>query len=173
MESMAMKPVPPEVVPCRKLLLAVADLHMRGYQRLRIMPYMGGVGAWRCVIAPAQLISCENGAWLASLDDEFKLPRYSGANGNTFWDWHDKHSAPPARLARIFLDRFPDIAKQGYGPDWLYAGWFLHALHLTYPDALPISSGEGYMLMYGRDGQVPMPPPGYAQDLGHEEEPGN
>lgn len=45
-----MTPVPPEVVPCRKLLLAVADLHLRGYQRLRIVPNVGSVGAWRCVI---------------------------------------------------------------------------------------------------------------------------
>jgi hypothetical protein len=160
------KPVPPEVVPCRKLLLAVADLHMRGYQRLRIMPYMGSIGAWRCVLAPAHLISSRHGAWLANLDDEFELPRYSGADGNHYWSWHDANDAPPARRARVFLDRFPQVAGQAYGPDWLYAGWFLHALHLTYPDALPTyESGEDYMSMYGRENHIPLlPPPGYAKD---------
>jgi hypothetical protein len=146
---------------------------MRGYQRLRVVPYMGSVGAWRCVIMPAHLISAKNGARFGPDANESALPHYSGADGSDYWGWHDSHDAPPARLARVFLERFPDIAKQGYGPDWLYAGWFLHALHLTYPDALPISSGEDCMLMYGRDGQVPMPPPGYAQDLGHDEEPGD
>ena len=77
------KPVPPEVKPCRKLLLAVADLHMRGFQRLRIMPYMGSMGAWRCVLAPASKMSARDGAWLDSLGDEGTLPRYTGAASST------------------------------------------------------------------------------------------
>jgi hypothetical protein len=145
------------------LLQAVADLHLRGFQRLRIMPYMGGVGAWRCVLAPASKMSVRDGAWLDSLDDEFTLPRYSGAEEFTYWEWHAKESTPPARLARVFLDTFPDIAEQAFGPDWLYAGWFLHALKLTYPDALPVADGEGGALgMYGREDLVPPPPRGYA-----------
>ncbi len=52
-----MKRVPPEVRTGRKLLLAVADLHVRGYQRLRVLPCVGSAGVWRCVIAPACLVS--------------------------------------------------------------------------------------------------------------------
>jgi len=154
-----MKPVPPEVVPCRKLLLAVADLHVRGFQRLRIMPYEGSIGAWRCVIFPASLTAPRSGTWLASLGDEDRLPRYTGATGFVYWDQHASASTRPARLARVFLDKFPDTAAEGYGQDWPYAGWFLHMLHLTYPDSLPLADGEDRPLtMYGREGTIPPAP---------------
>ena len=58
--------------------------------------------------------------------------------------------------------------KQGANEElWNTAGasansWFLYALHLTYPNALPISSGGDYMTMYGRDDRIPSPPPGCA-----------
>lgn len=157
------KPVPPEVKPCRKLLLAVADLHMRGFQRLRVMPYMGSVGAWRCVLAPASKMSARDGAWLNAGEDEGSMPRYTGATQFAYWEWEAKESTPPARLARVFLDTFSDVAKEAFGPDWAYAGWFLHALNLTYPDALPFADGRGGALgMYGREDLVPPPPPGYA-----------
>ena len=68
-----MKFVPPEVAPCRKLLVAVADPHLRGRLRLRIMLSMGSACAWRCIIGPVQLISSRHGAWNASLDDGFGL----------------------------------------------------------------------------------------------------
>jgi hypothetical protein len=154
-----MKLLPPEVMPRRKLLLAVADLHLRGFQRLRIMPYEGSVGAWRCVIAPASLIAADDGSWLASLEDESRLPRYSGANGFLFWNQQVSASTSPARIARIFLDAFPDVASQGYGPDWEYVGWYLHMLHLTYPDGLPLADMRGGPLaIYGREGSIPPAP---------------
>ena len=108
--------VPPEVPNARKLLLAVVDLHLRGYQRLRVLPYVGSVGAWRCIIAPAHLVSARYGGWLANSADEEKLPRYTGADGCTYWGWHDTHDAPPARLARVFLEKFPQVAQAGFGP---------------------------------------------------------
>ena len=160
---MAVKAVPPQVVPCRKLLLAVADLHMRGFQRLRIMPYIGGIGAWHCVLAPASRMSAHDGAWLDSLWEEDTLPRYTNATQFTYWDWKAKESTPPARLARVFLERFPAVAEQAFGPDWAYAGWFLYALKLTYPDEVPLADGEGGALdMYSREDVIPPPPPGYA-----------
>jgi hypothetical protein len=138
---------------------------MRGYQRLRIMPYMGSMGAWRCVLAPASAISARDGAWLNSLGDESRLPRYTGAGEFTYWEWEAKGSTPPARLARVFLDLFPGVAKQCFGPDWLYAGWFLYVLNLTYPDALPTADGGGGALgMYNRDDVIPPPPVGFAGD---------
>jgi len=154
-----MKPVPAEVVPCRKLLLAVADLHMRGFQRLRIMPYEGSIGAWHCVIFPARLTAPHSGTWLASLGDEGRLPRHTGATSFVYWDQQVSVGTSPARLARIFLDTFSGVASQGYGPDWVYAGWCLHMLHLTFPDSLPLADGEaGPLTMYGREGTIPPAP---------------
>ena len=35
--------------------MAVADLHFRGFQRLRIMPHEGSVGTWRCRLQTSAL----------------------------------------------------------------------------------------------------------------------
>lgn len=160
--------VPPSMQASRKLLRAVADLHTRGYQRLRIMPYCAAVGAWRCVIAPAANFSSRHGARLAGVD-EHRMPRYSSADQREYWGWQDGHHCSPGRLAEEFLTRFPEMAALGYGPDWLYAGWYQHMLHLTYPDALPIifeeyRSSDDVMLMIGREDSIPLPPPGFASD---------
>ena len=113
--------------------------------------------------APASKMSARDGAWLDASEDEFMVPRYSGAEGFTYWEWDATESTRPARLARVFLDTFPDVAEQAFGPDWLYAGWFLYALKLTYPDALPVAAGQGGALrMYGREDLVPPPPLGHA-----------
>jgi hypothetical protein len=152
----------------RKLLRAVADLHTRGFQRLRIFPYIGGPGAWRCVIVPALYTSARNGAWLAegAPDD---LPSYTGASGREYWGWRDQHHCTPGELAKVFLSRHAEIAKLGYGEDWLYAGWYQHMLRLTYPDALPIGRGdyqefEGCLITIPGERRIALPPPGYASD---------
>ena len=91
--------------------------------------------------------------------DEDRLPRYTGATGFVYWDQQTSASTSSARLARVFLDRFPDTAAEGYGQDWQYAGWYLHMLHLTYPDSLPLADGEdGPLTMYGREGTIPPAP---------------
>ena len=53
---------PAHVRPYRKLLLAVADLHARGYQQLRIVPYIYDLGTWRCTLLPAIHVSRKHGA---------------------------------------------------------------------------------------------------------------
>jgi hypothetical protein len=72
-------------------------------------------------------------------------------------------------MAELFVERFPDIAEAGLGSDWLYAGWYVDMLHLTYPDAFPIAyadyyEADGYLPCTGgnSDVRVPMPPPGLA-----------
>jgi hypothetical protein len=124
--------------PCYKLLRAVSDLHIRGYQRLRIMPYVGGPGAWRCVIAPALWFSCDHGARVSEGADYEACATYTSASGREYWGWRDSNHCTPAKLAEVFLEKFPGLAEMGYGQDWLYGGWFQHMLHQIYPDSLPV-----------------------------------
>ena len=162
-----------EFRPFRKLLRAVADLHMRGFQRLRIIPHIGGPGYWRCNIAPASLVSSRHGAKLADGTDN-AVADYTSANGREYWGWVDEHHCTPARLAEEFLRRHPTVAERGYGQDWLYAGWYQHMLHATYPDLLPVAfaeyldadtyialivAGGGYA-----DRKLELPPVGHALD---------
>lgn len=154
----------------RKILRMVAELHVRGYQWLRIVPHIASVGAWRCGVTPVSNILAEHGALPDSWDWDI-LPQYSSASGRQYFDWDDAAHATPSRLADLFLQRFPRIARQGYGSDWVYAGWFIEMLHLTYPESLPIAQGDYYSIPPDRLGAIgheplrpiPMPPPGWVR----------
>jgi len=164
--------------PYRKLLRAVAELHVRGYQRLRIVPSLYHLGTWRCAIIPATYASRSHGArWSASVPAECRAP-YSSAETNSYWGWTDGHGCSASKLAEVFLERWPGIAELGYGEDWPYVGWYTHMLHLTYPDALPLSWTEsegtpqfahcmGMLTEAGVLGEarsIPLPPVGHSTE---------
>lgn len=145
--------VPEAMRPFRKLLRSVAELHVRGYQRIRIVPYLYDLGTWRCVIVPACYVSGEHGArWVEGLPDDMRAP-YTSAGGREYWGWRDDHHCSPSELAGVFLE---------------------HMLHVTYPDAVPISWSDqqgspdygGLLGLLTGDGsrereRIPAPPVGY------------
>lgn len=119
----------------------VAELHVRGYQRLRIAPGMSPSGtSWRCAITPASNILRSHGARLGRL--EGVTAHYTSGNGRQYFGWNDAEHALPDRLAELFVVRFPEIAAAAYGEDWLYAGWYQHMMHATYPNAFPIAYAD-------------------------------
>jgi hypothetical protein len=161
----------PDTKVYRKVLLMVAELHVRGYQRMRIAPGMSASGCyWRCSIAPATNISKVHGALLVS--DEGPVVHYSSADGGEYFGWQDASHFTPSRLAARFIKRFPAIASAGRGRDWAYVGWYQEMLHLTHPDRLPLAYADwdsshppgciGTTSPTGAPGDVfiPMPPPG-------------
>jgi len=48
----------------------------------------------------------------------------------------------PSGLARRFAEHFPRIVASGKGSDWLYVGWYVEMLHLTYPDQRPYALAD-------------------------------
>src|ERR1035437_2074481 len=162
---------------CRAVLLLVSELHLRGYQLLRALPAMSPSGmSWRCSIAPASLVSPEHGARLiqGAWDSPLAV-HYTSAAGNEYFGWTDAGRATPSDLARRFIERFPEVVAAGNGSDWLYAGWYVEVLGLTYPNRFPyaladwdspedclptISIGDGEEVL------IPLPPPGHQRGLG-------
>lgn len=150
----------------RKVLLMVSELHVRGYQRLRISPGVSPTGFhWRCNITPASNIRRVHGAILAEASD--LVACYSSASEASYFNWSDAAHLTPSRLAALFLKRFPAIARAGYGSDWPYAGWYQEMLGITYPDLFPVAYDDDgieedhLVTIGGREGViVPMPPPG-------------
>ncbi len=150
----------------RKVLRVVGELHLRGYQRLRISPGVSSSGGyWRCSVTPASNISSENGAQM--LEWRECDAHYSSADGRRYFGWIDMARATPSALADRFLREFQEIAREGHGRDWLYAGWYVELLHITYPDVLPEAYGDHVdstlRIPCGglRNGVfVPAPPPG-------------
>ena len=150
----------------RNVLRLVNELHVRGYQRVRIAPGMAPSGVhWRCTLTPASNISRQHGVRLIA--GGTLSANYSSSQEREYFGWPDAAHATPSRLADLFLARFPEIAAAGRGSDWAYAGWYLEMLHLTYPDSLPIAYADwdlptGYLPTTGArsDIQIPLPPPG-------------
>jgi hypothetical protein len=160
----------------RKMLLLVSELHLRGLQLLRACVMMNASGtSWRCSIAPVSLVSTANGALLTQAGwDSPTVAHYTSADENAYFGWKDAAYDTPSALARKFIERFPEAAEAGRGSDWLYAGWYVEMLHLTYPNQFPYAMADwdlpvGYLdtvsPVAGEAVKVPLPPPGLARDM--------
>lgn len=154
-----------EIRVARKILRMTVELHIRGYQRMRIVPGISPSGMhWRCSLTPIDNIADDHGALAKRADPELGA-HYSDASGRDYFGWTDARHASPSKLADLFLERFPALARRGLGPDWGYAGWLQHVLALTYPSRLPVAYGDYvdstmYLPTRGRgaDVRVPLPP---------------
>lgn len=154
----------------RKVLRMVTELHVRGFQRLRIAPSMAPSGCyWRCSITPVTNISNRHGGRMLSWDT--LAAHYSSADKRKYFGWADAAHVTPSRLANLFIERFPRIAEAGRGSDWVYAGRYLEMLGLTYPHSFPIAYADwnsplDYLASVGQrsDIRIPLPPPGWGPE---------
>ena len=153
----------------RKVLRLVAELHVRGYQRLRIAPGMAPSGLfWRCTIAPVTCFSALHGGKLVNWSNE-SCARYTSGDERKYFGWTDAAHVTPSQLTDLFVARFPDLVRGGYGADWTYAGWYLDMLHLTHPGSFPIAYADwelpqDVLWTTGQrsDIRIPLPPPGWS-----------
>jgi hypothetical protein len=132
-----MTDIPAEIACGRKLLRAVAELHVRGHQKLRIVPYIGSTGCWRCLVVPVDYVQHAHGARLshtaqaAEYDNPdigcetgaqerrvLKAAKYSSADGGNFWETPGAAYLSASQLAKRFLAVYPELARLGYGSDW-------------------------------------------------------
>lgn len=103
----------PHVRRAVRVLAMVGELHRRGYQKIRVMPFMNASGtAWRCWIGPDTMFYRNHGAYLCDddgYDEEAQSTslsaRYTTGADNYFnWQGADKDDA--RTLADKFLIRF-------------------------------------------------------------------
>jgi hypothetical protein len=116
-----------------RVLAMVGELHKRGYQRLRIMPYFYATGAWRCSIAPVVFFYRNHGAIHVEPNgtdgqEATMVARYTSAADNHYFDWDDATTDNARSLADKFVERFPLLSDIGRGWDYPYAGWYLRLL---------------------------------------------
>jgi hypothetical protein len=117
-----------------RLMAMVGELHKRGYQRLRVMPYFGPTGHWRGSIAPVLLFYRNHGAIHLEPEGGVDAPevamvaRYTGAAGSHYFEWNDAGADTARSLADKFIDRFPLLSMNSQGWDYPYAGWYLRLL---------------------------------------------
>jgi len=154
----------------RKFLELVSHLHRRGYQQLRIVPYVrdGPAPIWTCDLAPVSEIRMDHGALTPNLvhgPGLFSI-RYVP---NSPWPGFVEQSFEEA--AEYFLEIHWELAEQTFGTDDDYVRWYEEMLAVTAPKGLVASEvyweePPGHMYVLNVDHvdtvQVPLPPPGRA-----------
>jgi len=99
----------PHIRRAVRVLAMVGELHRRGYQRLRVMPFMSPSGtSWRCWIGPDMLFYRNHGAILceAADNDEMQstsmIARYTSGDDNRYFVRCRSSRASVRRLRRAF-----------------------------------------------------------------------
>lgn len=123
----------------------VAELHKRGYQHLRIVTGFSASGVhWRCEITPRSNVTGKYG--LTIVQDGPLVARYSSADEDAYFQWHDARGATARELADLFVVRFPELCAEALHPDLLYAGRYVQMLGVAEQGLLPWSYSD-----YGAD----------------------
>ena len=142
----------------------VRELHAMGYEQLRIAPAVAPSGLfWRLSIGPASNTLPEHGA---ELRDFHHAAHYSSGALDEYFDWKDAGNDTPAELAEKFVERFPELAAEGKGPDPDYVRWYQDMLQATEPDGLVSAYADwdqpedALDLFHGSmRARIPLPPP--------------
>lgn len=138
----------------RRLLAMIHELHKLGYQGVRISPGWSPSGAdWRCSIAAVPNIAPDG--W--SLIDWCAGVHYTTGAGACFFEWEDAPRRSPRQLSRMFVERFPRLARESAGMDHAYAGWFVAVLGAVEHGRLPAFHAD-YDLDLSKL-NLPPPPP--------------
>jgi hypothetical protein len=102
----------------------VSELHKAGYQHIRLFPSLSPNGSfWRADITFAENTDAKGLPINSDL-----VARYSTGQGSEFFGWSDATNMNARQMAAAFVQRFPEIAREGQGRDWAYAGWLLDIL---------------------------------------------
>ncbi|MBP2299724.1 hypothetical protein [Azospirillum picis] len=147
-------PADPAIRQAGRLLAMVNELHKAGYQRLRIAPGMAPSGChWRCHVTSAGNVAV-NG-W-EPLDWSRGVASYSTGQKNLYFGWDDAGHDSARQLAAKFIERFPEIARAGQGPDWAYAGWYVAMLGAAEHGTIPVFFAD-YPVELAPDDRPPPP----------------
>lgn len=177
----------PHVRRAVRVLAMIGELHRRGYQRIRVMPFMAPSGNyWRCWIGPDTLFYRDHGAYLRDADfgnaqSASAIARYSSGEENRYFGWQDSEKDDAKSLADKFLIRFARIAGEGEGWSYTYAGWYQRLLGLADRGWLPVVISDDSLSSLkkinlhdlrppewrtegDKDPSLPLPPAGKLQD---------
>ena len=111
---------------CMLILDAVAELHQRGHQRLRIYPNISGSGMhWRTRIVDVDTSRLSEWGW-----PEWDEASFAYSTGQVFevGGMLVDTTTTPGDVAHRILAAFPAAQEAGRGRDWAYAGWYAEVL---------------------------------------------
>jgi hypothetical protein len=137
----------PHIRRAVRVLSMVGELHRRGYQKLRVMPFMSPSGnARRCWIGPDALFYRDHGAFVRDTgheeDQSTSLSARYTTGADHYFDWRDAEHFDARTLADKFLVRFTRLASQGEGWSYVYAGWYQRLLGLAERGWMPVVTSD-------------------------------
>ena len=152
---------------CHRQTVRDGDRGRGRYSTLQIARRSAGT-SWRCGVTPASNVQMTHGALAAEFSRHTAM--YVSPQGNEYFGCADAHADTARELASKFVERFPDIAGLGRGPDWAYAGWYVEMLGHADRGALPVAYDDWYdapdprwlPTTEGVASGLPMPPGGEA-----------
>jgi hypothetical protein len=107
----------------------VHELHKAGYQKIRLLPYLAPSGGyWRCVVTFSDNVEGDGYTIREENSERGLAARYTTGDENQYFGWKEVEELNARELAARFLLEFPEIARQGQGRDWMYAGWLTDVL---------------------------------------------
>ena len=124
---------------CLKILEVVDVLHKRGYELIRIFPYMAPSGCyWRCTISTKDHFDKQYGLRpLDAPDDE--MIYYSTGAMYEYLEGINGKRATVEEIADEVLKRYPKIAEKGKGSDSDYMTWYEKLISLMREGKLPVA----------------------------------
>jgi hypothetical protein len=151
----------PHIRRAVRVLAMVGELHKRGFQRLRVMPFMSPCGMqWRAWIGPSSLFHRNHGAIMAASaaawpDDEgqqaiAQVARYTSGHDKQYFGWRDAEKDDARSLADKFAQRFRALVDASVGSDFPYAGWYVRLLGLAEAGWLPCVIADCAPVLFDR-----------------------
>lgn len=147
---------------CIRMLEMTHELHVLGYQKIRIFPSMAPSGChWRVQWAPDTAF--ESVVEPPETLREQESVRYSSGAGWEPFGWHGVRQLSATEMAQQFVRQFPALAQAGFGDDWAYAGWFTRLLGEARKGRLPYFLADwetdlSRAVPMSQGGSFPLPP---------------
>lgn len=124
------------IQPCIRMMEMTHELHVLGYQKIRVFPSMSPSGChWRLEWVPDYSLS--SAVTPPNHVDEREIARYTSGAGWQPFNWQNVKSLSALEMAQQFLHQFPELARAGKGDDWAYAGWLTKLLGEVRQGKLP------------------------------------
>lgn len=149
---------------CIRLLEMTHELHILGYQKIRIYPSLAPSGChWRLQWAPDTAF--ESAVEPPETFSEQESVRYSSGQGWELFAWQGVRELSAKEMAEQFIRQFPALARAGFGDDWAYAGWLTRLLGEARKGHLPLFSADWDIdfsrgIPMTKNNTFPLPPPG-------------
>lgn len=151
-----------DLLPCVRMMEMTHELHILGYQRIRVFPYFSPSGCyWRLEWAPV-------GQFTHPLrpprdNNDLLIARYTSGDGWNPFEWEDVEPLSPLEMAHLFIRQFPELVRAGEGDDWSYAGWLTALLGRVRQGHLPYfladwSFDSQYGVPMSKGDFFPLPP---------------